>query len=86
MVMKVQTRAAWARTRQSHWAHTPSLMKALIACARDAGYVSMDGAVLSTNAAMLALTARLGFVAEDGHEPDHTVKMVLALGPANENS
>ena len=62
------------------------LMKALIACARDAGYVSMDGAVLSTNAAMLALTERLGFVAEDGHEPDHTVKMVLALGAADVNS
>ena len=62
------------------------LMKALIACARDAGYVSMDGAVLSTNAAMLALTERLGFVAADGHEPDHTVKMVLALGAADVNS
>lgn len=60
-------------------------MKALIACARDAGYASMDGAVLLTNAAMLALTARLGFVAEGGGEPDHTVKMVLVLGSAHGN-
>ena len=60
-------------------------MKALIACARDAGYASMDGAVLSTNAAMLALTGRLGFVAEGGHDPEQTVKMVLMLGSADGN-
>ena len=55
------------------------LMKALIACARAAGYASMDGAVLSANAGMLALVGYLGFISEPGDDPNHTVKVVLAL-------
>ena len=55
------------------------LMKALIACARAAGYASMDGAVLSANAAMLSLAGQLGFVPEPGNDPNHTVKVVLDL-------
>lgn len=58
------------------------LMEALIACAREAGYASLDGAVLSSNANMLAFTAGLGFVAEAGSDENHTVKMVLALESA----
>ncbi|MCY7388243.1 MAG: bifunctional acetate--CoA ligase family protein/GNAT family N-acetyltransferase [Burkholderiales bacterium] len=55
------------------------LMTALIDCARTAGYTSIDGAVLSTNTGMLALAERLGFVVQAGHDPNHTVKVVLAL-------
>ena len=55
------------------------LMKALIAIARNAGYVSIEGAVLSANARMLTLTEHLGFVSETGSDPNHTVKVVLAL-------
>ena len=55
------------------------LMKALIAIARNAGYVSMEGAVLSANARMLTLADHLGFVSETGSDPNHTVKVVLAL-------
>ena len=55
------------------------LMKALIAIARNAGYVSIEGAVLSANARMLTLTEHLGFVSETGNDPNHTVKVVLAL-------
>ncbi len=57
------------------------LMSALIDCAQTAGYASMDGAVLSTNIGMLALAERLGFVVERGDDPNHTVKVVLALKP-----
>ena len=57
------------------------LMAALIDCARTAGYASMDGAVLSTNTGMLALAERLGFEVERGDDPNHTVKVVLALKP-----
>ena len=55
------------------------LMKALIACARAAGYASMDGAVLSANAGMMALVGYLGFISEPSDDPNHTVKVVLAL-------
>jgi len=55
------------------------LMKALITIARNAGYVSIEGAVLSANARMLTLTEHLGFVSETGSDPNHTVKVVLAL-------
>jgi acetyltransferase len=57
------------------------LMKALIACARDAGYASIEGAVLSANTAMLTLAARLGFVTAPEGDPNHTIKVVLALIP-----
>ena len=58
-----------------------TLMNALIVCARAAGYVSMDGAVLSANAGMLSLAAHLGFISEPGNDPNHTLKVVLALSP-----
>ena len=62
------------------------LMKALIDCARAAGYVSLNGAVLSANAGMLTLAEHLGFVAEAGDDPNHTVKVVLMLNSANAES
>ena len=55
------------------------LMKELIACARAAGYASLDGMVMSTNAVMMALAAHLGFVSDPNSEPSHTVKVALAL-------
>jgi acetyltransferase len=57
------------------------LMKALIACARDAGYASIEGAVLTANTGMLTLAARLGFVTAPEGDPNHTIKVVLALIP-----
>ena len=62
------------------------LMNALIACARDAGYESMEGEVLSANTGMLTLAAHLGFVSETGNDPNHTIKVVLALEPENAES
>ena len=62
------------------------LMKALIACAHSAGYASMDGAVLSANAGMLALAGSLGFISEPSDDPNHTVKMVLALTSNQQSS
>ena len=56
-----------------------ALMKSLIGCAREAGYQWIDGAVLPGNLGMLGLMDRLGFVAEDGDDPNRTVRVVLPL-------
>ncbi|MEQ1518561.1 MAG: GNAT family N-acetyltransferase, partial [Usitatibacteraceae bacterium] len=58
------------------------LMTELIACARAAGYASLDGMVLSGNKNMLTLTQNLGFIQDAGHEIEHTVKVVLKLDGA----
>jgi acetyltransferase len=57
------------------------LMKALIGCATAAGYASLEGSVLSTNVVMLKFIESLGFVPLPGSDPNHTVKVVLALNP-----
>ena len=57
------------------------LMKALIACARTAGYESMIGTILSANTGMLTLARQLGFVSEPGNDPSHTVRVILRLAP-----
>jgi hypothetical protein len=56
-------------------------MKALIGCAAAAGYASLEGSVLSTNVGMLKFIESLGFVPLPGSDPNHTVKVVLALNP-----
>ena len=58
------------------------LMKSLIDCARAAGYASMDGAILSANTGMLTLAEKLGFISEPSNDPNHTVRVVLALAVA----
>lgn len=55
------------------------LMRALIDCAREAGYQRLEGDVLHTNNAMLALAARLGFTQSPGREPHQTLNVSLAL-------
>ena len=62
------------------------LMKALIECARTAGYKSLIGSVLSANSGMLQLVDRLGFISESGSDPNHTVSVVLMLGPEGKNA
>ena len=57
------------------------LMKALIACASAAGYKSLVGSVLSANWGMLKLVDHLGFVSEPGSDANHTVSVMLKLGP-----
>ena len=56
-----------------------TLMNSLIGCAREAEYHVMVGSVLSSNHAMLALSARLGFVQDDTDDRSHTLRVSLAL-------
>lgn len=61
-----------------------ALMKALIDSARAAGYASMDGTILMANTGMLTLAEKLGFISEPSQDPNHTVKVVLALTASRE--
>ncbi|MEP7156858.1 MAG: GNAT family N-acetyltransferase, partial [Betaproteobacteria bacterium] len=58
------------------------LMKSLIDCARAAGYETIDGSILPANHAMLALTEKLGFIADEHHDSQQNVRVVLKLGAA----
>ncbi len=56
-----------------------TLMKSLVACARDAGYAALEGSVLPANAGMLGLVKQLGFSIVEHDHPNHSVRLVLAL-------
>lgn len=55
------------------------LMQDLITCAREAGYASIEGTVLITNAGMLKLAARLGFQTETNADARDATRVMLAL-------
>ncbi len=55
------------------------LMDKLIHCARDAGFVSIEGSVLQANVGMLKLVAALGFQAEQSPDARNATRVVLAL-------
>lgn len=61
-----------------------TLMEDLIACARDAGCGAIEGAVLSSNTAMLNLAVKLGFATLTSDDPNHTHRVALTLLPAGE--
>lgn len=55
------------------------LMKALVSCARDAGYRQIEGSVLPGNRGMLKLAAVIGFTIEPAGDAVNTIKITLAL-------
>ena len=54
-----------------------ALMEALIGCARKRGFRRLMGVVLGSNAPMLALCHKLGFVAQ--HDPDDPDQIIVTL-------
>lgn len=59
-----------------------TLMKSLVACARDAGYASLEGSVLPGNASMLGLVKKIGFSIVKHDHPNHNVRLMLPLDAA----
>jgi acetyltransferase len=55
------------------------LMRALIHCAKDAGYKRMEGGILHANLGMLKLVSSLGFQIEPAHDDPNTTHVLLAL-------
>jgi acetyltransferase len=55
------------------------LMRALIACAKDAGYQRMEGSVLHGNLGMLKLAAAIGFHVEPSGDDPNTAHVSLTL-------
>ena len=55
------------------------LMKALVNCARDAGYRQIEGSVLPGNRGMLKLAEVIGFTVEPAGDAVNTIKITLAL-------
>ena len=59
------------------------LMQALMAAARDAGVVSMEGEVLASNHKMLQFTAGLGFKAHFNEQDPRVMRVVASLQGRN---
>jgi acetyltransferase len=62
------------------------LMRNLIACAEEAGYMRLSGTVLKTNTGMLHLAQRLGFESHPESVSHETLAVTLALKPAADSA
>ena len=56
-----------------------TLMKSLMNCARDAGYLRMDGSVLPGNQGMLQMVDQLGFEITESDDPNRTMRVEISL-------